>query len=86
MVGTKNMTNIQRVWNKKLGDTTGIYNWNKLLPNTVVSDEVKQQQRNLIPMWFDYRKAFDSVSYERTIQALHFTEVGSTAKETTTEI
>ena len=42
----------------------------QLLINKMVLDQVKQQRKNLFMMWFDYRKAFDSVPHSWIIKAL----------------
>ena len=47
----------------------------QLLINKMVLDQVKQQQRNLFMMWFDYRKAFDSVPHSWIMKALQLAKV-----------
>ena len=47
----------------------------QLLINKMVLDQVKQQRKNLFMMWFDYRKAFDSVPHSWIIKALHLAKV-----------
>ena len=42
----------------------------QLLINKMILEEVQHQRRNLLMMWFDYEKAFDSMPHDRTIQAL----------------
>ena len=41
----------------------------------MVLDQVKQQRKNLFMMWFDHRKAFDSVPHGWIIKALHLAKV-----------
>ena len=38
-------------------------------------DEVSQNRRNLMMMWFDYKKAFDSVPHDWIIRALQLAKV-----------
>ena len=40
-----------------------------------VLDQVKKQRKNLFIMWFDYRKAFDSVPHRWIIKALELAKV-----------
>ena len=47
----------------------------QLLINKMVLDHVKKQQRNLFMMWFDYRKAFNSVRHPWIIKALELAKV-----------
>ena len=47
----------------------------QLLINKMILDEVKQHRRNIFMMWFDYKKAFDSVSHEWLIEALKLAKV-----------
>ena len=39
--------------------------------------EVSQNRRNLMMMWFDYKKAFDSVPYGWIIRALQLAKVSN---------
>ena len=47
----------------------------QLLIHKMVLDQVKKQRKNLFMMWFDYRKAFDSVPHSWTIKALELAKV-----------
>ena len=47
----------------------------QLLINKMILDEVKVHRRNLYMMWFDYKKAFDSVPYDWIIKALQLANV-----------
>ena len=38
-------------------------------------EEVKSKRRNLVCVWLDYRKAFDSVPHDWLIKALHLAKV-----------
>ena len=56
----------------------GRNNWGcayQLLINKMVLDQVKQQRKNLLMVWFDYRKAFDSVPHSQIIKTLHLAKV-----------
>ena len=56
----------------------GRNNWGcayQLLINKMVLDQVKQQRKNLLMLWFDYRKAFDSVPHSQIIKTLHLGKV-----------
>ena len=41
----------------------------------MVHDEIKKHQRNIFMMWFDYKKAFDSVPHDWIIKALELAHV-----------
>ena len=41
----------------------------------MIPDEVQHQRRNLSMMWFDYKKAFDSVPHDWIIQALQLAKI-----------
>ena len=41
----------------------------------MILDEVKKNRRNLYMMWFDYKKAFDSVPHDWIIKALKLAKV-----------
>ena len=47
----------------------------QLLINKMILDEVKKNRRNLHLMWFDYKKAFDSVPHDWIIKALELAKV-----------
>ena len=47
----------------------------QLLINKMILDEVKKNRRNLYMMWFDYKKAFDSVPHDWIIKALKLAKV-----------
>ena len=47
----------------------------QLLINKMVFDEVRDQRRNLFTMYFDYRKAFDSISHKWLLEALKLAKV-----------
>ena len=47
----------------------------QLLINKMVLDEVRIHQRSLLTMWFDYRKAFDSVPHKWIITSLELAKV-----------
>ena len=47
----------------------------QLLINKMILDEVKWNRRSLWMMWFDYKKAFDSVPHDWIIKAMHLAKV-----------
>ena len=47
----------------------------QLLINKMILDEVKVHRRNLYMMWFDYKKAFDSVPHDWIIKALQLAKI-----------
>ena len=47
----------------------------QLLINKMILDEAKQHRRNLLMMWFDYKKAFDSVPHDWILKALELAQV-----------
>ena len=47
----------------------------QLLINTSISIEVRRKKRNLLTVWRDYRKAFDSVPHNWIIKALQLAKV-----------
>ena len=46
----------------------------QLLINKMILDEAKQHRRNLLMMWFDYKKAFDSVPHDWILKALELAQ------------
>ena len=47
----------------------------QLLINKAIMEEVKSKRRNLVCVWLDYKKAFDSVPHDWLIKALHLAKV-----------
>ena len=47
----------------------------QLLINKMVFDEVREKRRNLFTMYFDYKKAFDSIPHKWLIEALQLAKV-----------
>ena len=47
----------------------------QLLLNTTITEEVKNNRRNLMSIWLDYRKAFDSVPHTWIIECLKLAKV-----------
>ena len=47
----------------------------QLLINKVVSEEVRKYRRNLVTIWLDYKKAYDSVPHEWIIKTLRLAKV-----------
>ena len=47
----------------------------QLLINKMVLDEVRKYRRNLFCMWFDYRKAFDSIPHMWLYEALQLAKI-----------
>ena len=43
----------------------------QLLINKAIMEEVKSKRRNLVCIWLDYKKAFDSLPHDWLIKALH---------------
>ena len=60
----------------------------QLLLNKSILKEVKQRKRNLITIWLDYQKAFDSIPHDWMIQSLRSAKIPEklvTAIETLTK-
>ena len=53
----------------------------QLLINKLVLDEVRKYRRNLFCMWFDYRKAFDSIPHTWLFEALTLAKIPQTVIE-----
>ena len=49
----------------------------QLLINKMILEQVRNNRRNLLMMWFDYKKAFDSVPHDWIIKALQLAKVPS---------
>ena len=47
----------------------------QLLINKMVSDEVIKNRRNLVTVWLDYKKAFDSVPHSWIIESLKLAKI-----------
>ena len=47
----------------------------QLLINKSIMSEVRNKKRNLITIWLDYKKAFDSVPHEWLIKSLHLAKL-----------
>ena len=47
----------------------------QLLINKMILDEVRSNRRNLFMMWFDYKKAFDSIPHRYLFEALKLAKV-----------
>ena len=47
----------------------------QLLLNKSILNEVKQKKRNLITIWLDYQKAFDSIPHDWMIQSLRLAKI-----------
>ena len=47
----------------------------QLLLNKSILNEVKQRKRNLITIWLDYQKAFDSIPHDWMIQSLRLAKI-----------
>ena len=47
----------------------------QLLINKMILEEVKEHRRNLYMMWFDYKKAFDSVPHDWILKAMQLAHV-----------
>ena len=60
----------------QLEDTLGSWGCtDQLLINKMILDEVRKHQRNLFMMWFDYKKAFDSVPHDWILKSLRLCQV-----------
>ena len=54
------------------------HNWgctDQLLINNMILEKVQHQRRNLFMMWFDYKKAFDSLPHDWILQALQLAKI-----------
>ena len=47
----------------------------QLLLNKSILNRVKQRKRNLITIWLDYQKAFDSIPHDWMIQSLRLPKI-----------
>ena len=47
----------------------------QLLINKMILDEVRSNRRNLFMMWFDYKKAFESIPRQWLIEALKLAKI-----------
>ena len=47
----------------------------QLLINKMILDEVRKHRRNIFTMWFDYRKAFDSIPHMWLYEALQLAKI-----------
>ena len=47
----------------------------QLLLNKSILNGVKQRKRNLITIWLDYQKAFDSIPHDWMIQSLRLPKI-----------
>ena len=47
----------------------------QLIINKMIHDEVNMYRRNMLMMWFDYQKAFDSVPHDWINKALDLAKV-----------
>ena len=47
----------------------------QLLINKAIMEEVKSKRRNLVCVWLDYKKAFDSVPHDWLIKALYLAKI-----------
>ena len=50
----------------------------QLLINKTIQDEVVNHRRNLVMVWLDYQKAFDSISHDWLIESLRLAKVPET--------
>ena len=47
----------------------------QLLINKAIVSDAKQRRRNVITVWLDYKKAFDSILHTWLIKALHYAKL-----------
>ena len=68
---TNNIITVEQAGGKK-----GVWGCTKqLLINKMILDEVRSNRRNLFMMWFDYKKAFDSIPHQWLIEALKLAKI-----------
>ena len=58
----------------------------QLLINKMILDEVRSNRRNLFTMWFDYKKAFDSIPHQWLIEALKLAKIPMMLRNTISEL
>ena len=68
---TNNIITVEQAGGKK-----GLWGCtDQLLINKMILDEVRSNRRNLFMMWFDYKKAFDSIPHQWLIEALKLAKI-----------
>ena len=61
---------------EQAGDKHGIWGTTEqLLINKTIVNDAKQNRRNLITVWLDYKKAFNSIPHTWLIKALHLAKL-----------
>ena len=61
---------------EQAGGRTGSWGCaDQLIINKMIHDEVKKYRRNMMMMWFDYQKAFDSMPHDWIIKSLELAKV-----------
>ena len=60
---------------EQAGGKRSVWGCTEQLINKSILSEVRQRKRNLLTVWLDYRKAFDSVPHDWIIKALQLAKV-----------
>ena len=73
---TEHCTDNDIITPEQAGGKKGSWGCAEQLPiNKTATEECNSYRRNLICIWLDYKKAFDSVPHDKIIKALHLVKM-----------